>query len=150
MAFDFRLLKHFHRKRGLQQEPSRSPYDSPIQFRTSAKYLGLIFDQRLRWVQHIESLKAKANKALEVLKCESNTKWGGDRTTLLRLYRSLVRSKLDYGCFVYWTASDNVLKKLDPVHTAAIRLATGAFWSSPVTSLYAESGEPPLQIRRNN
>ena len=97
----------------------------------------------------MESLKTKAMKALNILKCVSNTKYGGDRTSLLRLYRSLVRSKLDYGCFIYWTASDNVIKKLDPVHTTALRIATGAFRSSPVTSLYAESGEPPLQIRRN-
>jgi ribonuclease HI len=35
-----------------------------------------------------------------------------------------------------------------PVHHAGIRLATGAFRTSPVVSLYAESGEPSLSVRR--
>ena len=37
---------------------------------------------------------------------------------------------------------------IDPVHNAAIRIATGAFRTSPRVSLYAESGEPPLHYRR--
>nr|KAG5693448.1 hypothetical protein BaRGS_022335 [Batillaria attramentaria] len=36
-------------------------------------------------------------KALDVLRVVGHTDWGGDRTVLLRLYRALVRSKLDYG-----------------------------------------------------
>lgn len=142
------IAVHFHRKRGLQQEPSLFLYGEPVQFRDSIRYLGLIFDQRLRWKKHIDALKIKCTKSLDILKCLSRTKWGGDRTTLLRLYRSLIRSKLDYGSFIYWTASKNVLKKLDPVHNAGIRLCIGAFKSSPVESLYAESGEQSLYHRR--
>ena len=41
-----------------------------------------------------------------------------------------------------------MLKLLDPVHHAAIRLCTGAYRTSPVESLYAESGEPSLEKRR--
>ena len=110
--------------------------------------MGLVFDQRLRWTDHLKQLKIRTTKALDILKCVSGTRWGGDKTSLLRLYRSLVRSKLDYACFVYWTASESVLKMIDPVHNAAIRIATGAFRTSPRVSLYAESGEPPLHYRR--
>ena len=75
--------------------------------------------------------------------------WGADRTTMLRLYRSIIRSKIDYGCFIYSTAKLTILQTLDPVHNSASRLCTGAFRSSPVDSLYAETGEPPLEFRRN-
>ena len=51
----------------------------------------------------------------------------------------LVKAKLDYGCEVYSSATQAVLDKLSPVHNAAIRVATGAFLSSPHVSLYAES-----------
>ena len=139
---------HFHRKRGLQQEPSLNLYNRPIVFKTSMRYLGLILDQRMRWNEHISYIKTTALKSLDLLKSLSRTKYGGDRITLLRLYRSLIRSKLDYGCFIYWTASDHILKKLDPVHNAGIRLCTGAFKSSPIESLYAESGEQSLYYRR--
>lgn len=38
---------------------------------------------------------------------------------------------------------------LDTVHHLAIRLCTGAFRTSPIQSLYAESGEPSLSFRRD-
>ena len=46
---------------------------------------------------------------------------------MLRLYKSLVRSKLDYGCIVYGSASKSYLQMLDPVHNQGLRLCLGAF-----------------------
>ena len=78
----------------------------------------------------------------------SNTDWGGDRSVLLNLYRSLVRSKLDYGSIVYGSARKSYLKCLDTIYHQGLRLALGAFRTSPVESLYAESNEPSLYTRR--
>ena len=119
-----------------------------IQFVKEAKFLGLIWDTKLTFEPHIKYLKAWCQKSLNILKVLSRTEWGADRTTLLELYRSLVRSKLDYGCIVYGSASKTTLAKLDPVHNQGLRLSLGAFRSSPVESLYVEAHEPPLEIRR--
>ena len=113
-----------------------------------AKFLGLLFDKKLTFIPHIKALKAKCLKALDVLKVLSNTNWGGDRSVLLNLYRSLIRSKLDYGSVVYGSARKSYLKCLDTIHHPGLRLALGAFRTSPVESLYAESNEPALYIRR--
>ena len=40
------------------------------------------------------------------------------------------------------------LKCLDTIHHQGLRLALGAFHTSPVESLYAESNEPSLYTRR--
>jgi hypothetical protein len=77
----------------------------------------------------------------------SGASWGGDRAVMLRLYRSLVRSKLDYGSVTYRSATQAKLRISDPVHHAGIRLATGTFRTSPV-SLYAGFGEPSLSGRK--
>ena len=110
--------------------------------------MGLLFDKKLSFIPHIKALKAKCLKALDVLKVLSNTNWGGDRSVLLNLYRSLVRSKLDYGSSVYGSARKSYLKCLDTIHHQGLRLALGAFRTSPVESLYAESNEPSLYTRR--
>ena len=115
--------------------------NEPIQFVKEATFLGLILDTKLTFEPHIKYLKAWCQKSLKVL---SRTEWGADRTTLLKLYRSLVRSKLDYGCIVYGSASKTALAKLYPVHNQGLRLSLGAFRSSPVESLYVEAHEPPL------
>ena len=108
----------------------------------------MIIDSKLTWKEQILTIKQNCMKRLDLLKCLSHTTWGSDRTSLIRIYRSVIRSKLDYGSMIYHSAKDNILKKLDPIHNTAIRICTGAYRSSPVDSLYAESGEPPLQIRR--
>ena len=119
-----------------------------IQFVKEAKLLGLIWDTKLTFEPHIKYLKARCKKSLNILKVLSRTEWGADRTTLLKLYRSLVRSKLDYGYIVYGSASKTALAKLDPVHKQGLHLSLGAIRSSPVESLYVEAHEPPLEIRR--
>ena len=64
------------------------------------------------------------------------------------LYRAIVRSKFDYGCIVYGTASNTNLQQLDSIHNSGLRLALGAFCTSPVSSLYTEANEAPLEERR--
>ena len=88
---------------------------------------------------HIKYLKARCLKPLNILKVRSRTEWGAEQTNLLKLYRSLVRSKLDYGCLVYGSASKTALAKLDLVHDQGLRLSLGAFRSSPVESSYVEA-----------
>ena len=64
------------------------------------------------------------------------------------LYRAIVRSKFDYASIVYGTASNTNLWQLDSIHNSGLRLSLGAFCTSPVSSLYAEANEAPLEERR--
>ena len=100
--------------------------NDPIQFVKEA----LIWNTKLTFEPHIKYLKARCQKSLNILKVLSRTDWGADQTTLLKLYRSLVRSKLDYGWLVYGSASKTTLAKLDPVHKQGLRLSLGTFRSS--------------------
>ena len=113
-----------------------------------AKFLGVLFDRRLTYIPHFKMLRERCFKSLNILKCVSRTSYGADRGTLLLLYRSLIRSKLDYACFVYDGASDSSKRTLDSIHHASLRVVTGAFRTSPAPSLLAEVHEPPLSCRR--
>ena len=114
----------------------------------TTKFLGVIFDRKLSFIPHIKYVKAKCLKALNLLKVSSHTTWGAERTTHLHLYRSLIRSKLDYGSIVYGSARKSYLQMLDTVHNQGLRLALGAFLTSPVSSLNVEADEPSLWLRR--
>ena len=85
---------------------------------------------------------------MNLLKVVASTDWGADRETLLLIYRSHIRSILDYGCIVYGSARKSYLQMLDPIHHQALRLCLGAFKTSPIESLYVEANEPRLQDRR--
>lgn len=93
-------------------------------------------------------MRKKCERSLNILKVLSNTAWGADRTSLLRIYRAVIRSKLDYGSIVYGSASKTTLQKLNTVHHFGLRLASGAFRTSPVESLFVDCCEVPLDLRR--
>ncbi|GFX51301.1 probable RNA-directed DNA polymerase from transposon X-element [Trichonephila clavipes] len=138
----------FTRKRGVFPNPELFIGRSPIKVFNEVKFLGLVFDQSLRFHRHLKDLKIRSAKALNILKVLANTRWGADRTSLLHLHRALIRSKLDYGSVVYSSACKSLLKILDPVHHQVLRFCMEAFRTSPVESLYAEAYEPPLDLRR--
>ena len=60
----------------------------------------------------------------------------------------MIRSCIDYGCFVYGSAAKLVLHKLEVLQARVLRLCCGAFRSSPVPALLVEMGELPLSLRR--
>ena len=84
---------HFTRKRGLHPDPELTLGRTTIPVVKETKFLGLVFDSKLTFLPHIKYLKTKCTKALNLLRVVANTDWGADKKVLLRLYRSLVRSK---------------------------------------------------------
>ena len=139
---------HFCQLRKVHNDPELYLYGSLIPVVEDFKFLGVLFDRKLSFIPHIKYLKAKCLKALNLLKVLSHTDWGADRTVLLQLYRSLIRSKLDYGSILYGSARPSYISSLDTVHHQGLRLALGAFRTSPVQSLYVEAEEPSLYLRR--
>lgn len=121
---------------------------SPLPQVDHLKLLGMTFDQRLIWTQHIKNLKGSCMNTMNILRTLSHHQWGCDEEVLLKIYRSLIRSKLDYGCTIYSTTNKTNLKLLNTVPNTAIRIALGAFRSSPSESLHVEAREIPLNIRR--
>ena len=139
---------HFTRVPGEHELPEIKIYNNPIKFEKEVKYLGLIFYKKLTWESHILSVKGRCLRDLNILKVLTNTSWGADRHVMLQLYKTLVLPKLMYGSPVFASAAACHLKKLDAVHHAAIRICVGAFRTSPVESLYCESGLSSLGDQR--
>jgi hypothetical protein len=84
----------------------------------NSKFLGLNlnFDSKLQWKKQINENKQKANGAINVSKTLAHTKWGSNQNTLIRLHKTLVLSKLEYGSELYGSAAKTHLQKLDTIH----------------------------------
>ena len=98
-------------KPGLHLDPDLTSYGQPLTCVESFKFLGVHFDQKLTWKHHILQLIAQCLKLVNVSNSISSNKWRSNQ--LLLIFRSLIRSKLDYGCIVYSSASDTTLNILD-------------------------------------
>lgn len=144
------VAMHFCRLRGIHPDPNLYLYDRRISCVEETRFLGVIFDSRLTWVPHLRHIKITCMKALSLLRVLAHTSWGADRQTLLLLHRSLVLSKLEYGCELYSSATEARLRVLNSVHHAGVRLATGGFRSSPIPSLLVDAGVLPLDLRRQS
>ena len=139
---------HFHQQYIFFPDPNILLGRTPIKVVREAKFLGVIFDTKLTFKNRIQYLKTSYQKALDILHVVGHTDWGADRIILLCLYRSLVCSKLDYGCIVYGSARRLILKQLDPIHHQDLRIVLSAFHTSPAQSLYIEAHEPSLTTHR--
>ena len=142
------VCMHFCHLRKAHNDPILTLDGTPIPVVEENKFLGVIFDRKLSFIPHIKQLKAKCQKALNLLRVVAHTDWGADRKVLLNLYRTIIRSKLDYGSIIYGSARKSYLEMLDPIHHQGLRLALGAFRTSPSESLLAEANEPSLYNRR--
>src|SRR6218665_3621814 len=90
--------------------------------------------------------KQSQNKFVRSL---TGQKWGASKRSLLTIYRTLIRSRLDYGCQILYTASKHLLKQLDTIQHTCLRICCGAMKSTPIHALQQGCGEMPLSLRRH-
>ena len=144
------ICRHFkHGNHCPKGSPELTLYGSKIKNKDSQKFLGLVIDQSLKWDKHIQYLRTECQKRLGLMKHLSFSKWGADCKSLLRIYNALIKSKLDYGVEAYGSACKSTLERLNTIQNTALRIATGAFRTSPASSMQVLCGVKPLPDARN-
>nr|XP_055031454.1 uncharacterized protein LOC129420520 [Misgurnus anguillicaudatus]XP_055031455.1 uncharacterized protein LOC129420520 [Misgurnus anguillicaudatus]XP_055031456.1 uncharacterized protein LOC129420520 [Misgurnus anguillicaudatus] len=137
----------FTRKR-IQEDKKLRLYGREIERLSSFKFLGVTFDSRLTFAEHIRRVEGKCKKVVNVMRCLTGREWGASCSSLKSIYVALIRSVLDYGSIVVGSAAKSLIKKLEVVQTQALRVCCGAFKTSPAPALQVEMGEMPLDLRR--
>lgn len=107
--------------------------DIVVEFKPIFKLLGLQFQNTLN--------------ALSILSYLKTTWRGADSTVLLRLYKASIRSRMEYGGFLFHLLSRKMLKKLTVIQNKALRLAMGYRQSTLINIMLAESKETPVYVR---
>jgi len=78
----------------------------------------------------------------------TGTTWGASKDSLLTVYRTLIRSIIDYGAEVLDSANVGIKEMLDKIQYQALRICCGAMKGTALSALQNECGEPPLALRR--
>jgi hypothetical protein len=115
---------------------------------TKARFLGINFDQQLNWNDHITSIVNSCKSKINLLRSLTGQLWGAGKYSLLKIYRTLIRPRLDYGLELFYTASKASWKKLEIIQSTCLRLACGAMRGTATDALQQECGELPLKLRR--
>ena len=122
---------------------------TPLKEDEEATYLGVTFDKRQTWKQHIAKAEAKARRRLAILRKLAGTIWGASEKMLKTVYQGTVRPHLEYGSTVWSTTAKTNQQALDKVQNQALRLITGAMRSTPITEMERLTGVQPLGQQRD-
>jgi ribonuclease HI len=114
----------------------------------SIKFLGLTIDQQLTWTEHINSTISKAKSKINLLRSISGSRWGANKTTLLRIYKTIIRPKLEYGLEAMTSITKSARQKIEKIQNCCLRICTGAMKSTALDVLQQECGELPLRLRQ--
>ena len=110
------------------------------------KHLGLILDQELAFDRHLDEKINKANRGIALIR---RLREFLPRDSLVTIYKSHVRSHLDYGDVVYdRPGNSNFSDKLESVQYNACLAITGCFRGTSREKIYLELGLESLADRR--
>ena len=106
--------------------------------------LRMTLDSRLNWEEHI---KSQSKESIKYYKSGSRKEIGSRSENHKKLYSTICKTKMDYECQLYNTATAGRLKKHGNIHRERIRIYTGVFKTLPVESLHIEANDQPLEPR---
>jgi hypothetical protein len=138
---------YFSLKRNIPPLPVLYLNNTPIEQIDCHKHLGLTLDSRLEWKAHIENISSRVSKTINSMK---RIRWLIPRHTLEIVYKSLVRSVIDYGDIIYSSMSQSLSQKLEKIQRDAALTCTGAIRLTNHEKILKELGWEPLSTRRQN
>ena len=144
-------LIHFWPRRSNQRpvDPSSLPPvrmgDAVLKPSASIKHLGVHLDDTLSFHNHADAAASAGYKCLGQLAALCHNHRGLSAYTAIHLIKTALLPKMLWGSPVWWTGSQHVLGRLEPVYHRALWWATGLPDFVPLRKLFAVSRCPPLQ-----
>ena len=146
---DKTVLIPFTRRRDLTAFNNIQLQGKSLCVKYSAKYLGVILDQKLSWKLHLEKVGQKAVAALGSCKRTLGKRWGISPKVTYWLYTAVVRPSILYGAIVWWTRANlsTGQTKLASIQRKACLMITGAMSTTPTAAMETLLDLTPLHIQ---
>lgn len=114
----------------------------------SYKYLGVHISSNLSWNTHVEFVANNANRMLGYLR---RNFFDAPSSLKLTLYKTLVRSKLEYACAIWDPTQTTLIQTLEAIQNRAARFILSNYSRhSSVTSMKKTLNLPDLSLRRKS
>lgn len=90
----------FEKRKQSNNEFKFKLYGNEIPHTNTIKFLGITFDKSLSFKDHFQNIKQKCVDRINIIKIISYKTWKLKKKTLLNVYKSLIRSIIDYSSFI--------------------------------------------------
>jgi ribonuclease HI len=148
------ILVHYSRNRQRETKAPVTINGVTIKPSNEAKYLGVIFDQELRFKSHLQHVIKKGTNAAMALSSITKSTWGAPYTYVRQLFQAVVAPRTDYAAIIWHrpkddgsTAGTNQIRKLTTVQRLAMKAILGCYRTTPTAAMEIESGLQPPWIR---
>lgn len=99
--------------------------------------------------RQLKEIQGKVNKALNILRYMNRVSWGMEVNTALMIYKSYVRSLIEYGLMIYYPKYWKGRDILDKLQNRSLRIAMGYRNSAPIIVMMAKTQVLRLEDRAN-
>ena len=138
----------FHRKRQLKEPQKLKMGNYEISYSQNATWLGILFDQRLTFKQHVEQKIIKVKRLIMKVRNAVGSYFGPSPKALKWAYNGIVLPSLTYGCLVWARAcQDKTIRyKLSKLNRLMALSMMPIRKSSPTMGLEIILGLPPIDL----
>ena len=143
-------LIHFTTSKKASQATLTLPDQTIVEPKTTVKWLGIHFDNALKFKEHITTRTSKARSAFFRLCRLANSEKGLSPFAVRQLYMACITTVSNYGCQVYWKDQSFVKSQLQSLQNLGLRKILGAFRTTPIAPMEVEAAIPPPNIRLNS
>ena len=140
------VLIHFTRNTSAPTDTRITVAETTIQPSTEAKYLGVIFDQKLKFHSHIKHIVDKGMKYASAIAGIAKSKWGPEYKHLRRLFTAVAAPRIDYAAIIWHRPGDtrtapmtSQLRILASMQGKIMRAITGCFRTTAIKALEHET-----------
>lgn len=147
---DRRKINNRDRALKLELNDSTSFEIQPVK---SARYLGVILDEHLTWIPHLEQLEEKIAESIKALQAIAGSTWGVSREHMLKLFNAVIIPQMTYGASIWFpqerakgekTRYKNFVARLTALQKRALCVCTGAYRNTAAEVLEKETNTLPI------
>jgi hypothetical protein len=120
-------------------------FEQLIPWKNEVRYLGISFDNHLRFNNQVEHAKTRGQMVRGQLNSLVNRRSKMSIKNKITIYRTMIRPSMMYGSAIWGTVSHTQLQKLQVVQNKFLRAAFNAPWFVRNTQLHREANLPTIK-----
>ena len=86
------------------------------------KFLGITLDPGLRFRKHIDTIRERSTKRLNILLSIKGKGWGASEKLIIATYKTLIWSIIEYAPYIPSIVSNKKLNKLEAIQRKAVKI----------------------------
>lgn len=138
-------MKIFHLRKVFLQPPCIKINNTNIPWKEeSIRWLGIWFDQRLTWADHIKKKVAEGKQRLKMLFPILNKNSRINMKTSIIIYKTIIMPMITYGCPVWMSTSKTHMKKLQTFQNKILRIICKAPWFIRNANIHRDLNVEPI------